>query len=59
MTGEDIEQVSGSMQLCAGHPAGDETVVHSISQSFQDDGTKAVFLVDVINVSMLSTGKWL
>ena len=49
VTSEDIQEVAGSQQLCAGQPAGAEAVVHAIRESFQDDDTEAVLLVDATN----------
>ena len=49
MTSEDIQKVAGSQQLCAGQPAGAEAVVHAIRESFQDDDTEAVLLLDATN----------
>ena len=45
----DIQEVAGSMQLCAGQPAGTEAVVHAMRESFHDDDIEAVLLVDATN----------
>ena len=46
---EDIQEVAGSQQLCAGQPAGVEAVVHGVRESFQNNDTEAVLLVDATN----------
>ena len=45
----DIQDAAGSLQLCAGQIAGCEAAVHSVRQSFLDDKTEAVLLVDATN----------
>ena len=51
MTSADIQDVAGSLQLCAGQPAGVEAVVHA---SFESNDTEAVLLVDGTNVNSLN-----
>ena len=60
VTSEDIQEVAGSQQLHAGQPAGIEAAVHAMRESFQNDDTEAVLLVDPIPMPlMLSIGRWL
>ncbi len=49
VTREDVQEVAGSMQMCAGQAAGAEAGVHGIRESFHDDDTEAVLLVDATN----------
>ena len=49
MTSADIQDVAGSLQLCAGQPAGVEAVVHAMKESFESNDTEAVLLVDATN----------
>ena len=49
VTKGDVQEVAGSLQLCAGQIAGIETAVHFMSVSFQLEDTEAVLLVDASN----------
>ena len=49
MTRGDIQDTAGSVQLCAGQIAGVEAAVHAVQESFQQDATEAVLLVDASN----------
>ena len=46
---DDIQDVAGSLQLCAGQIAGIEAAVHFMRESFQSEGTEALLLVDASN----------
>ena len=46
---EDIQDVAGSSQLCAGQVAGLEAAVHAMNSVFEDVETEAVLLVDASN----------
>ena len=46
---QDILDVTGSIQLCAGQPAGIEAGIHAVRSSFQDDNVEAILLVDATN----------
>ena len=45
----EVLEVSGSLQLCAGQPAGSEAAVHAMRNIFDADGTDAVLLTDASN----------
>ena len=49
VVGDDVLTATGALQLCAGHEAGAEAVVHAMSSIFKDDQTEAVILVDAEN----------
>ena len=46
---KDVQQAAGSLQVCAGQDAGAEASIHAMYDSFQQDETKAVLLVDAEN----------
>ena len=46
ITKKDVQQVAGSLQVCAGQDAGAMTVIHTVCDLFQQDETKEVLLVD-------------
>ena len=46
----EVLEVSGSLHLCAGQPAGSEAAVHAMRNIFDADGTDAVLLIDTSNV---------
>ena len=46
----DVLEAAGSLQLCAGQDAGNETAVHAMRAIFHDDSTETVLLVDASNV---------
>ena len=50
VTRSDIQDAAGSIQLCAGQPAGCEAAVHSIREAFLEDDTEAALLVYASNV---------
>ena len=45
----DILSSAGSLQLCAGLPAGSEAAVHSMREIFDEEATDALLLVDAQN----------
>ena len=49
VTRQDIQQVAGSLQLCAGQVAGIDAAIHTMSHLFNDDASEAVLLVDANN----------
>ena len=49
VTREDIQEVTGTLQLCAGQAAGAEAVVHAMRESFSKEDTEAIFMVDATN----------
>ena len=49
ITREDIQEVAGSVQLCAGQIAGIEAAVHAVHTLFPRDETEAVLLIDASN----------
>ena len=49
VTKGDVQQVAGSLQLCAGQIAGIESAVHFMSDCFQSEDTEAVLLIEASN----------
>ena len=49
VTSQDIQQVTGALQLCAGQQAGCEVAIHAMRQVFTQPNTEAVLLVDATN----------
>lgn len=47
--GNDIQEVAGALQLCAGQQAGGESAVHAMRKISDDPDTEAVLLVNVSN----------
>ena len=47
--GQDIQSTAGSIQLCAGQPAGIDAAIHAMVWIFDDDNTQAILLVDASN----------
>ena len=45
----DIQEVTESVQLCAGQIASVESAIHAVHDCFSQEGTEAVLLVDAIN----------
>ena len=43
---EEIIASVGTLQVCAGHEAGCEAIVHTMRKIFEDEETDAVILVD-------------
>ena len=48
-TRNEIIDSVGSLQVCAGHEAGCEALIHAMNNIFQDEQTEAVLLVDAAN----------
>ena len=46
---DDIQDVAGLLQLCAGQIAGIKAAIHFMRESFHDENTEAVLLVDTSN----------
>ena len=46
---DDLQEVAGSRQLCAGQIAGVEAAVHAVRSSFLREDTEAVLLIDASN----------
>ena len=44
-----MQDVAGSIQLCAGQISGIEAAVHATQDIFQNDATEAIILVDASN----------
>ena len=49
VTRSDLEEAAGSLRLCAGQVAGIEAAIHAMRESFNNEGTEAVLLVDACN----------
>ncbi len=49
IVGGDVLEAAGSLQLCAGQPAGTEAAVHAVRLAFHNVETEAVLLVDASN----------
>ena len=49
VTKGDVQEVAGSLQLCAGQIAGIESTVHFMSDCFQSEDIETVLLVDASN----------
>ncbi len=49
ITRQDVQETTGSVQLCAGQISGIEAVVHAATTLFQQDDTEAILLVDASN----------
>ena len=47
--GNDIQEAAGTLQLCAGQPAGIEAAIHAARQLYDDDSTEGLLLVDASN----------
>ena len=46
---EEIRGAFGPLQVCAGHSAGSEAAIHSMSQGFAEEGTDGILLIDASN----------
>ena len=49
ITRSDIQEATGSVQLCAGQISGIEAAVHAVNTLFQQENTEDILLVDVSN----------
>ena len=45
----DIQEATGSVQLCAGQIAGVESAIHAVHDYFRQEGTEAALFVDASN----------
>ena len=46
---EEIKETAGPFQVCAGHSADSETVIHAMSQVFVEEGTDGILPIDAGN----------
>ena len=46
---EEIKDAAGPLQVCAGHSAGSEAVIHDMSQVFVEEGRNGILLIDTSN----------
>ena len=46
---EDVQEVAGSIQVCAGQPGGCEAAIHAMKERFDEEDTDAVLLMDAAN----------
>jgi len=51
---QDVMDATGCLQLCAGQCAGCEAAAHAMRETFEDEGTKGILLVDASNAFQLS-----
>lgn len=49
ITGEDVQEVCGAEQLCAGTKAGIEGAIHAVNQLFGEDENNVLLLIDASN----------
>lgn len=49
ITRDDILDVAGSLQLCAGQIAGTEAAIHAVRSRFESEDCEALLLVDASN----------
>ncbi len=49
VTRQDIQEVAGSVQLCACQMSGTEAAVHAVRTIFNKDDAEAILLVDASN----------
>ena len=49
VTGEKVQEAVGSLQLCAGHPLGVESAVHSMRAFLEEDDSDGILLMNVDN----------
>ena len=47
--GGDVQQVAGTIQLCAGQETGSEAAIHAICQIFKQYHAEGVLLIDASN----------
>ena len=47
---QDVQDISGCLQLCGGQISGIEAAVHAVRTAFESDENEAVLLVDATNV---------
>ena len=49
VTGEKVQEAVGALQLCAGHPLGVESAVHSMRAFLDEDESEGILLMDADN----------
>lgn len=49
VTGEKVQESVGSLQLCAGQPAGVESAIHAMRGFLDDDESDGILLIDADN----------
>ena len=47
---KEIKGAAGPLQVCAGRSAGSEAATHAMSQTFVEEGTNGILLIDASNV---------
>ena len=45
----DVQQATGSLQVCVGQPGGCEAAIHAMRSIYEDDNTDALLLIDAAN----------
>ena len=53
----DIQKAAGTLQQCAGQPAGIEAAIRAMNQIFDNESTECVLLVDASNAFNLLNRK--
>ena len=46
---EEVKSAAGPLQVCAGHSAGAEAAIHTMSQVFHEEETDGILLIDATN----------
>lgn len=46
---EEIKSAASPLQVCAGHGAGAEVAIHTMSQVFDEEETDGILLIDATN----------
>ena len=46
---EEVKSAAGPLQVCAGHSAGAEAAIHTMSQVFDEEETDGILLIDATN----------
>jgi len=49
VTGEEVQRAVGSLQLCAGQPAGVEAAIHAMREFLAQDDNDGILLIDADN----------
>ena len=47
---KEINGAASPLQVCAGRSAGSEAAIHAMSQTFVEEGTNGILLIDASNV---------
>ena len=45
----EVKEVTGPLQVCAGHSTASEAAIHATSQVFVEEGTDGILLIDASN----------